>query len=318
MVSLTIAFAATFVSEHYGGPAILSALLIGMSFNFLAKDAQCQAGIELSAGRILRVGVALLGLRITADQILGLDVQTIIMVICTVVATIVVGRKLAQSLKLSTDFGLLSGGAVAICGAAAALALSSTMPKNEQTKRITILVVVGATTLSTIAMVLYPFLVTAMAFDFRDSGIFLGASIHGVAQVVGSGYMISPDTGDIATIVKLLRIALLFPAVLVFSFMFRRQKGIAEDRPIRFVPGFLVAFAAFVVLASLGVIPEAVTRHGADLSHWCLITAVAALGVKTSFGDLALMGWRPIAVMVGETLFLAVLVLMVVMLPRAM
>lgn len=309
LLCLTIGLATTFLSDHYGGPTILYALLLGMAFHFVSQEGRCVPGVELAARTILRIGVALLGARITATQVLELGLGPVLTVIAGVTLTIVVGRLLARALGLDRDLGLLTGGAVAICGASAALALSAVMSRGKDSERNLILTVVGVTTLSTIAMVTYPVLVSSLGLDPASAGVFLGGTIHDVAQVVGAGYMISPETGDVSTVVKLMRVAMLVPVVLTFSLLFRSaQSGRQTGRP-PLLPMFLVAFIFLVLVNSAGLIPSGVAEAANGLSRWCLVTAIAALGIKTSLEKLAAVGWRPVALMVGETVFLAVLAL---------
>ena len=147
-----------------------------------------------------------------------------------VATTIVVGFLLARRLGLSPMFGVLSGGAVAICGASAALAIASVLPPSDTRERDTILTVVSVTALSTLAMILYPVFATSIGLDHKQAGIFIGGTIHDVAQVVGAGYSISNETGDIATYVKLLRVAMLLPAVFAISFLIARAAATAKAR----------------------------------------------------------------------------------------
>ena len=169
------------------------------------------AGIEFASRSILRLGVALLGVRITFAEIASLGLAPVATVIVGVATTILVGLFLSRRLGLTPMFGVLSGGSVAICGASAALAIASVLPHDRDRERDTILTVVLVTALSTLAMILYPVFATSIGLDHRLAGVFIGGTIHDVAQVVGAGYMISPETGDIATYVKLLRVAMLLP-----------------------------------------------------------------------------------------------------------
>jgi uncharacterized integral membrane protein (TIGR00698 family) len=309
LVCLTIGLATTFLSDHYGGPTILYALLLGMAFHFLSQEGRCVPGVEFAARTILRLGVALLGARITATQVLELGVGPVLTVVAGVALTIAAGRLLARLFGLDRDLGLLTGGAVAICGASAALALSAVMPRDQHSERNLILTVVGVTTLSTIAMVTYPLLVKSLGLDYTAAGVFLGGTIHDVAQVVGAGYIISPETGNISTVVKLMRVAMLVPAVLAFSLLFRQSRRAGQTSRPPLLPMFLVAFVVLVLVNSAGLIPSDVAEAASSLSRWCLVTAIAALGIKTSLEKLAAVGWRPVALMVGETVLLAMLVL---------
>ncbi|MCW4149212.1 putative sulfate exporter family transporter [Halomonas sp. 18H] len=309
MICITIALATTFIADHYGGPTLLYALLFGMTLHFLSEEGRCLAGVEFAAKRVLRLGVALLGVRITIEQVAELGIGPVLTVVCGVMLTIALGAILARLMGLDRDMGLLTGGSVAICGASAALALSAVMPRHATHERNTIMTVVGVTTLSTMAMVTYPLIVGLLGLDDTEAGIFLGGTIHDVAQVVGAGYMISEGTGDVSTFVKLLRVAMLVPAVMVFMFLFRRHRHEEDSGKVPMLPGFLMAFVGLVVINSLGWIPPTITEGFTDLSRWCLVTAIAALGIKTSFQKLAVVGWKPVILMVSETLFLLLLVL---------
>lgn len=309
MICVTIALATTFIADHYGGPTLLYALLFGMTLHFLSEEGRCLAGVNFSSRTILRFGVALLGVRITLDEVAALGIGPILIVIGGVTLTITVGALLARALGLSRDMGLLTGGSVAICGASAALALSAVMPRNETHERNTILTVVGVTTLSTVAMIIYPLIVSFWGLTDTEAGIFLGGTIHDVAQVVGAGYMISDSAGDVATLVKLLRVAMLVPAVMVFIFLFRKSRAEGSSGKVPMLPGFLVAFVIIVLINSLGWVPAVAAEMATDLSRWCLVAAIAGLGIKTSFQKLAVVGWKPVILMVAETVFLLVFVM---------
>jgi uncharacterized integral membrane protein (TIGR00698 family) len=309
LVAVTIALAATWMSQQYRAPVMLFALLFGMTFHFLHEEGRCVAGIEFSSKAVLRVGVALLGARITVSQILGLGIMPIATVMVGIASTIALGAFAARRLGLSRSFGVLSGGAVGICGASAALAIASVLPRTQESERDTILAVVTVTVLSTLAMITYPLIVGLLGLDHVHAGIFLGGTIHDVAQVVGAGYSISPQTGDIATYVKLLRVTMLLPVVFSIAFAVRRASGGANSGARANVPLFLIGFACLVALNSIGLLPKTATDAAGEVSRWCLVTAIAALGMKTSFKALAAVGWRPIALMLLETVWIAAVVL---------
>jgi uncharacterized integral membrane protein (TIGR00698 family) len=304
-----VAAASTFLGEHYGAPVMLFALLLGMAMNFLSGEGPCAAGIEFTARQVLRVGVALLGLRITIGQIADLGWQPVMIVVLSVVLTIGVSMLLAKLMGFQSLFGLLSGGATAICGASAALALAAALPAHPGKERATLFTVVGVSVLSTLSMIVYPMLAHAFGLDARLAGIFLGATIHDVAQVVGAGYSMSKETGDVATFVKLMRVAMLVP-VIVFAVMLTRSRageGHGPRPPL--LPWFAVAFAVLVAINSTGWLPGAVAKGGSELSRWCLVAAIAGIGMKTQLKELATVGLKPVLLMIGETFFLAGLVL---------
>lgn len=378
MLSLVIAVAASFVSEHYGGPKFLYALLIGVAFHFLSENDRCRPGIEFSAKKLVRAGVALLGVRIVVSDVSALGLWGILGLAGAVVFTLCFGVLMARVLRVSPMFGLLSGGGTGICGISATMAISSTLPQSPESERCTLMSAIGIASLSTAVMVLYPLWVRWFGMTVPEAGLFLGGSIHDVAQVVGAGSILSPDIAKAATLAKMFRVAMLVPVVLTLSLVFRRtvaaEAGMARPlagavplqqpqipEPVTtgatgatgatvasvasvasaapamvpaaapqgasgtsaasarrppLLPFFLVMFVLLVTVNSLGLIPPAVQHVASDLSGWALVVSISALGIKTSFEKIAALGWRPIALMVAEALFVAAWMMMVVMLMR--
>lgn len=312
-LSCVIAMAATLVSSLHGGPQFLYALFFGVAFHYLSHDAHTRPGIEFCSRSVLRLGVGLLGARITASQIAGLGWSTAAIVIAAVVTTMLCGSLLGRRLGLTRAQGVLSGGAVAICGASAALAISSVLPRNKESERFTLMVVVTVTVLSTLAMVAYPLIAKVLHLPPELAGLFLGGTIHDVAQVVGAGYMLNHETGDYATIVKLFRVSMLAVVVVVVSSMFKKEREQSEDGTVAakqaLVPWFLWVFVALVALNSMGGVPVAVQEGLNNVSRICLVVAIAALGIKTSFRQLARAGWKPFTLLLVETLWMAAFVL---------
>jgi uncharacterized integral membrane protein (TIGR00698 family) len=310
IVSLIVAAAASFLSEHYGAPVMLFALLLGMAVNFLAGDGKCKVGIEFTSRTVLRIGVALLGMRITLEQIAALGWKPAALVVISVVVTILVSMVAAKAMGFQRLFGMLTGGATAICGASAALALAASFPNHPQKERATLFTVIGVSALSTLAMIVYPMIANWLELNPQSAGVFLGATIHDVAQVVGAGYSVSTETGDTATVVKLMRVAMLLP-VIVCAAMISRTQGVdpTGKRP-PLLPWFAVGFLMLACINSTGWIAPVVQGSINELSRWCLVIAISALGMKTQLKELAAVGIKPILLMVGETVFLVVLVLL--------
>ncbi|SEJ43407.1 conserved hypothetical integral membrane protein [Pseudomonas linyingensis] len=309
MVSLIVAAAATFLSEHYDAPVMLFALLLGMALNFLSADGKCKAGIEFTARTVLRIGVALLGMRITLEQIAGLGWKPVALVVILVAVTISVSVVAAKALGFQRLFGMLTGGATAICGASAALALAAALPNHPQKERATLFTVIGVSALSTMAMIVYPMIANWFALSPQEAGVFLGATIHDVAQVVGAGYSMSPETGDTATVVKLMRVAMLLPVIVCAAMITRMQGADPTGKRPPLLPWFAVGFLILACVNSTGWVPTLVQGGVNELSRWCLVISISALGMKTQLKELASVGIKPILLMVGETVFLVALVL---------
>jgi uncharacterized integral membrane protein (TIGR00698 family) len=305
-----IAGAAGFLAEHYTAPVMLLALLLGMAMNFLSEDEGCKPGVLFASRTILRVGVALLGARITLGQILALGWEPLAIVLSALAVTISVSVVVARLLGFNPLFGVLTGGATAICGASAALALSAALPAHPRKEQATLFTIVAVSLLSTAAMIGYPLIATWLHLSPRMAGVFIGGTIHDVAQVVGAGYSLSPEVGDTATVVKLARVAMLAPIILIVTLVTREKSAEPGAARPPLLPWFAVAFLAVAVVNSLGWIPHVVADLGGQASRWCLVLAIAALGMKTNLRQLLAVGPRPILLMVGETVFLAGFVLL--------
>lgn len=313
-VSVVVAVTAQFLSEHYGAPAMLMALLLGIAFHFLAEEGRCVAGINFTARTVLRMGVALLGARISVEMLIGLGFDLILLVVAGVIATIIFALLGAKLLGRGWRFALLTGGSVAICGASAAMAIAAVLPKNEHSERNLIFTVLGVTVLSTVAMIAYPLLANALELDELAIGVFLGGTIHDVAQVVGAGFSVSQSAGETATLVKLIRVSMLAPVVLIFALMFRDMKDDtpAGDTPAAkppLVPGFVIAFLFFAALNSIGAVPAVVSSFLGDVSKWALLIAIAAVGMKTSLKTIFDVGGQAIILIVAETIFIGLFIL---------
>ena len=306
LISALIALAAQFISDHYGAPAMLMALLFGIALNFLSDDPKCKRGIAFSARTLLRIGIAMLGLRISFSMAADLGWPIVFFVIGAVTSTILFGLLISKFFGYGPRFAFLSAGSVAICGASAAMAISAILPIDDRTEERLVFTVVGVTILSTFAMILYPILADVLSYDAKLAGIFLGATIHDVAQVVGAGFSKSEETGDIATVVKLIRVSMLAPIILIASILIRRvsEKELGTSKRPPLVPGFVLAFVVLVIINSVQIVPEIITEISVEISRWALLTAIAAVGMKTALREVINVGLPAISLLVIETAFI--------------
>ncbi len=310
IIATVIAIAARYISEHQGGPVMLYALLIGMAVHSIYEDGSCQIGLIFAAKKILRLGVILLGLRVSFSQIMELGWQTLALVVLSVLSMLLIGVVVARLLRRSVGFGLLTGGSVGICGASAALAISSVLPNSKENEQNTLFTVIAVTALSTLAMILYPTIGQMFGLNDTELGILFGATIHDVAQVVGAGFAVSDNAGEIATVVKLMRVMMLLPVIFIISFCAAKwlhNKGKSTGSAFEAkapVPYFAFGFAALVIVNSLGWIPEAPRLILVDASSWCLVIAISALGAMTTLRTLVNLGHQHLFVVVAETLVL--------------
>ena len=311
LISTLIAIAAQSISDHYGAPAMLMALLFGISLNFLSSDSKCELGITFSARTILRLGISLLGLRISISMISELGWSIIIVVVSSVIATIIFGLLVARIFNHGPKFAFLSSGSVAICGASAAIAISTILPHDERSEERLVFTVAGVTILSTIAMIFYPIFTDYMEYSPKNSGIFIGSTIHDVAQVIGAGFTISKETGDVAILVKLIRVAMLAPVIFVTTIIIRKinsvKQGHQNYQPL--FPGFIVVFIILAIINSMGFLPHTLTSLAAKTSSWALLIAISAVGMKTQIKEVLNVGLPAISLLFTETIFIALFII---------
>jgi len=299
----------------YKPPAIVLALLIGITLHSLAARAVFQPGLAWCVKRLLRIAVALLGLRIALGDIVALGLSTGLLVVVAMVLTITTGYVLARWLRLGDGYGALAGAATAVCGASATLATATVVPDYPQKGADVAFTVVAANAGSTLVMIAYPPLCRLLGLDTQSTGVMLGAAIHDMAQVAGAGYAVSDLVGNTAVIVKLFRVFLLLPIVLMIGWWFARRGKAAGVAKVP-LPIFALVFLALCLLNSAALLLPGLLPFYAptkalfvQASTWGLLVAIAALGLGTSLRDLLSIGWRHIAVFAGTTLMILLVVI---------
>ncbi len=309
-LSVAIAILASTLAASYDSPVMLFAVLTGLVCHFFYKMPKFKPGVDSSSRALMRFAVALLGVRIAFDDIVSLGVVPPLMILASMVIIILFGLSFAKLLKLPRVFGVLSSGSVAVCGVSAAAAIATVLPKNEYQEKYFALTVIGVTTFGTFAMIFYPLLVSYLGLPDDLAGIFIGGSIHDVAQVVGAGYSISQEAGDIATYIKLLRVAMLLPIVMFIYFMFKPKDVKISGGVSSFIPTFLIGFFILALLNNFGLIPAEIVAIIRKLSSYFLVISLSAIGVKTSLRQIASVGWKPVVLIMSESFLFALLILL--------
>jgi uncharacterized integral membrane protein (TIGR00698 family) len=288
-------------------PPLIVTLIVGMMLQPLSSKDVLKPGLEFAGRTLLRTGVALYGVQLTLGDLVHGGALPIVIAVCAVGFTIVFGVIAARMLGLTRDFGFLTGCATGVCGAAAAMATSAVLPRHENSDRDLAFAVMGVNFISTVTMVVYPTLHAWLGYSTFEMGVFLGGSIHDVAQVAGAGETLGKEFLTVAIITKLLRVACLLPAVTVIAWWVARSGERAGDaRPTP--PVFLFGFLFLAAINSLGFIPHGVQTTMAQVSSFLIIAAIAALGIKTSLLALVRIGARPVVLLIVETIFIGALV----------
>ncbi|HVR91350.1 MAG TPA: putative sulfate exporter family transporter [Novosphingobium sp.] len=303
-VCAVAAAAAAWLSEHYHFPIILLGLLVGLSLNFIARDSRTHRGLDFASRTFLRLGIVVLGFQVTFAQIGALGPAPFVALLVVMAFTFVAAIGAARLAGQSRYAGILAGGATAICGASAALALYGVIGKDRLSQAQFALTLVGVALASAFAMSVYPVLATELALSDREAGFLIGASIHDVAQAIGGGYAFSDAAGSYATIVKLARVAMLAPVVALVSLMIG-PAGEAAGQPVwrrLALPWFIAAFLAAVALNSMIAAPAQLTGYALTGSKAMLLLAVTATAMRSRMDLLLDMGWRATLPVAAATL----------------
>ena len=255
-------------------------------------------GIDFARSRLLRLGIVLFGFRISLADVSAVGTPGLLLAVAVVAITFGCALWLGTRwLGLDRDTAMLIGAGSAICGAAAVMATQSVLRAPERCTSVAVATVVVFGTLS---MVLYPLIHPLLGLTPQQFGIYAGATIHEVAQVVAVGAALGqPDAANAAVIEKMLRVVLLAPFLLLLALGLRGSRGGAARaasggaQPSHF-PWFALAFLAIVALHSTGWVPEALVPNLVDLASLLLAAGMVAIGLRTSVGSLRAAGLQPI------------------------
>ncbi|TCR66247.1 putative sulfate exporter family transporter [Bosea sp. BK604] len=303
------------IGAQVGIPSVVIALVLGMLLHPFANTPRFVPGMTFCVKKLLRWAIALLGLRIALGDIVALGLSTALLVVLAMTLTVASGFLLARWLGRERGTGALAGVATAVCGASAALATATVVPDYKGKSADVAFTVIAMNALSTLAMLGYPLICVWLGLNAQQTGILLGATIHDVAQVVGAGQSVSDDAANAAVIVKLFRVFMLLPAVLIVGWWLARDgHKVSEEAKVP-VPVFAIVFLGLCLLNSLlatqpalaGIYPP--IRAGLlEASRWGLLVAIAALGLGTSIAAMARLGWRHLVLVTGTSLVILVVV----------
>lgn len=252
-------------------------------------------GIQFCSKRILRAGIVLYGFRLTFQNVLDVGLAAVAIDAIVVVVTIFGGILLGRAMKMDRGIALLTSVGSAICGAAAVLGTESAIRVKPYKTAVAVSTVV---IFGTLAMFLYPALYQSGVFDLdaKAMGVFAGSTIHEVAHVVGAGNAMGKDVSDSAVIVKMIRVMMLVPVLLVISYSVMRaaaKDGSAQGRGHIQTPWFAVMFLVVIGFNSLDLLPQGLVGFINAFDTFLLTMAMTALGAETSIDKFKKAGFKP-------------------------
>ena len=284
------------IIKSLGISPLVIAIILGMIYGSTLRQHlphEWQPGIQFVAKRILRIAIVLYGFRLTFQDVLLVGWNGIVLDLIIVTFTMLIGTFIGiKILKLDRDTSILISSGAAICGAAAVLATEGVLKSEPYKAAFAIITVV---LFGTIAMFVYPLIQQLGWWHLTDTqyGIFTGSTIHEVAQVVVAGSQISPSAGNTALIVKMTRVMLLAPMLIILSLLLAKRTNNASQL-IKTIPWFAVLFIVMVGINSLQLIPHTVVNFINDFDLFLLTLAMAALGIETNFTKVTAVGFRPL------------------------
>lgn len=305
-LTLAIAVAATAVQRLSGIPALsplVVAMVLGMALrNLFGTPAAARPGIAFSLRRVLRLAIVLLGFQLTLEQLRAVGLPGLAVISVTLAATFLFTRWAGRALGVETRLAELIAAGTSVCGASAVIATNTVTRGSDEDVAYAIACVTVFGSLSMLAM---PLLGEMMALGPAHYGIWVGATVHEVAQVVGAGFQHGAEAGQAATVAKLSRVIMLAPLILVLGALARRGGKAAHGAAP--TPWFVLGFVAVVLLNSALPLPEALQAEVVGLTAFLLTMALAAMGLETDIRKLRAKGIRPLALGALAWLFISTL-----------
>lgn len=287
---------------------MLLAIVIGMAFhNLIGTPRRARPGIAFALRRVLRFAIMLLGLQLTAAQLATVGATGLVVIVATLVATFVFTVRLGRVLGVERRLAELIAAGTSICGASAVIATNTITNAHDEDVAYAVACV---TVFGSIAMLGYPLMPAVMGLSSHAYGLWAGASIHEIAQVVAAAYQGGQEAGEFATIAKLSRVLMLAPVVLSLGLLARRRadgtgRGGAGKAARVPVPWFVLGFVALAALNSVVAVPDAFRGEVSVATTFLLSTALAAMGLETDIRKLRAKGLRPLLLGLAAFLFIA-------------
>jgi uncharacterized integral membrane protein (TIGR00698 family) len=287
-------------------PMIL-ATLIGMVFhNLVGTPAWATPGVKFSLRRVLRLGIILLGFQLMAAQVAEVGFVGAGVIATTLVATFVFTKWLGRVIGVERKMAELIAAGTSICGASAVIATNTVTEGSDEDVAYAVACV---TVFGSLSMFLYPLLPGLLHLGPDAFGLWSGASIHEIAQVVAAAFQDGAHAGEIATVSKLTRVMMLAPVVIALGIFATRRAAHAADPDVKRkappMPWFVLGFIALVVVNSAVTIPAAPKHYVVVATTFMLSMALAAMGLETDFRKLKAEGLRPLALAAAAWIFIA-------------
>jgi len=291
LLTLFISLLATFISSFLPLGTIAVAIIIGAIFsNSIKIPKKFNVGVNFSEKFLLYFAIALLGINLDFSVLAQLGIDTIFLIIISLVATLVFTFYLISKLKIEKSFGLILGVGSAICGSAAIAATKDILKVNKEKTAIAIAII---NLLGTLGLFILPFIGMILGLSDVEQGILLGNTLQSVGHAIAAGFSVNDTVGQSATIVKMGRVLLLTPIIIWLIYYTSKQNSDnkLEKAKIK-IPLFIIGFIFFSILASTQLLPQSIVQSISFIAEFSLLMAMSAIGLKISFKAIKESGWQ--------------------------
>jgi uncharacterized integral membrane protein (TIGR00698 family) len=291
---------------------LMLAIMIGMLVrNTLGRPEAARAGLAFSLRGPLRLGIILLGLQVTLAEILGIGWSGLLILAFALLSTYLFTLWLGGRLGVAPGLATLIAAGTGVCGASAIVAANTVVRDGDESVAYALATV---TLFGTIAMFSYPLIGAALHMPTEVYGLWSGASVHEVAQVVAAGFARGQAEGEFATVAKLARVLMLAPLVIGMGLWAARQTQGGSRTGSPPIPWFVFGFLALVLLGDTGWIDPQLRRYANPATQILLTFALAAVGLETDIRRLIAQGWQPLLLGALATVYIALSTLLLALL----
>lgn len=303
-----ITIIAYYAAKNIGIVTTFYSLLIGFMLNVPIKKAPpFKEGIDFTATKIMRFGFVLIGTQITLAEIIDIGMLPILICATGVVLNFYFSLGLGKFLRINYYKRVIAGSAVSICGASAAMVTSSFLPNYKNKNNDTAYVISLVTIIGCIVMILFPFITQYLNLNDYTSGIFLGASIHDIAQATMAGFAVSDTSGEVAAYTKFIRVLTLFPLIYsIYYYLYvKRKNRVSKTVTVSKAPFYIFIFVGFILLRSFNLIPLNIVELSGFISKFCLTAAIGAHALRVPFNYFKRSNSPTAILVIASTLFIS-------------
>ena len=293
---------------------VFIAVILGLHVRaFIGFDKRCEPGVKFALQRILRLGILLLGLRLSLQDVVGTGLSALLLILLCMTLALGLAYMLGQALGVPRRLALLIGVGTAICGNSAIVATAPVIEAQDEQVSIAVATI---TFYGTLAVIFYPIIGLLLGASDQAFGMWAGTAVLDTSQVVAAGAAFSERARDVATIVKLVRNTLMAPLIVLIGLLYARTMSRSEGAQRarlsfgKIVPWFVIAFLALVLVrtagVALGILPQDVGHPGGltaaaatlkavdEISKFAILMALAAIGLGTDMGAVRRTGIKPV------------------------